>query len=120
MVTNVPDITPPSAKVPSYSINPISRYKFVIATKSGRVFRQGTVKASAPLKLSTWNTRNLSVGTYTLSVYALTNSGKVLEAYTETIEVKVDANKAMKVDQQLRPRAITPNVIIHASGVFQK
>ena len=109
-----------SAKVPSYSINPISRYKFVIATKSGRVFRQGTVKASAPLKLSTWNTRNLSVGTYTLSVYALSSTGKVLEVYTETIEVKVDTDKALKVDQQLTPRAITPKVIIHASGVFQK
>ena len=109
-----------SAKVPSYSINPISKYKFVIATKSGRVFRQGTVKAAAPLKFSSWNTRNLSVGTYTLSVYALTSSGKVLEVYTETIEVKVDTNKALKVDQQLTPRAITPKVIIHASGVFQK
>ena len=109
-----------SAKVPSYSINPISKYKFVIATKSGRVFRQGTVKAATPLKFSSWNTRNLSVGTYTLSVYALTSSGKVLEVYTETIEVKVDTNKALKVDQQLTPRAITPKVIIHASGVFQK
>jgi len=109
-----------SAKVPSYSVNPISRYKFTISTKSGRIFRQGTVKAAAPLKLSTWNTRNLSVGTYTLSVYALTSTGKVIEAFTETIDVKVDTNKALTVDQQLTPRAITPKVIIHASGVFQK
>jgi hypothetical protein len=109
-----------SAKVPSYSINPISRYKFVIATKAGRVFRQGSVKASAPLKLTTWNTRNLSVGSYTLSVYALSSTGKVLEMFTENIEVKVDTNKALKVDQQLTPRAITPKVIIHASGIFQK
>ena len=109
-----------STKAPSYSVNPISRYKFTISTKSGRIFRQGTVKSSAPLKLSTWNTRNLSVGTYTLTVYALTSSGKVIEAFTETIEVKVDTNKALTVDQQLTPRAITPKVIIHASGVFQK
>ena len=109
-----------STKVPSYSVNPISRYKFTISTKSGRIFRQGTVKSSAPLKLSTWNTRNLSVGTYTLSVYALTSTGKVIEAFTETIEVKVDTNKALTVEQQLTPRAITPKVIIHASGVFQK
>ncbi|MEI8068211.1 MAG: cadherin-like beta sandwich domain-containing protein [Actinomycetota bacterium] len=109
-----------SAEVPRYSVNPISRYKFVIATKNGRVFRQGSVKASAPLKLSTWNTRNLSVGTYTLSVYALSSTGKVLEMYTETIEVKVDSSKALKVDQQLTPRAITPKVIISASGIFQK
>jgi hypothetical protein len=60
------------------------------------------------------------VGTYTLSVYALTSSGKVIEAFTETIEVKVDTNKALTVDQQLTPRAITPKVIIHASGIFQK
>ena len=109
-----------STKAPSYSVNPISRYKFTISTKSGRVFRQGTVKSSAPLKLSTWKTRNLSVGTYTLSVYALTSTGKVIEAFTETIEVKVDTNKALTVDQQLTPRAITPKVIIHASGIFQK
>jgi len=109
-----------SAKVPSYSVNPISRYRFTISTKSGRIFRQGTVKAAAPLKLSTWNTRNLSVGTYTLSVYALTSTGKVIEAFTETIDVKVDTNKALTVDQQLTPRAITPKVIIHASGIFQK
>ena len=109
-----------STKVPSYSVNPISRYKFTISTKSGRIFRQGTVKSSAPLKLSTWNTRNLSVGTYTLSVYALTGTGKVIEAFTETIEVKVDTNKALTVEQQLTPRAITPKVIIHASGIFQK
>ena len=109
-----------STKVPSYSVNPISRYKFTISTKSGRVFRQGTVKSSAPLKLSTWNTRNLSVGTYTLSVYALTSTGKVIEVFTETIDVKVDTNKAITVDQQLTPRAITPKVIIHASGIFQK
>ncbi len=109
-----------SAEVPRYSVNPISRYKFVIATKNGRVFRQGSVKASAPLKLSTWNTRNLSVGTYTLSVYALSSTGKVLEMYTENIEVKVDTNKALKVDQQLTPRAITPKVIISTSGIFQK
>ena len=109
-----------STKVPSYSVNPISRYKFTISTKSGRIFRQGTVKSSAPLKLSTWNTRNLSVGTYTLSVYALTSTGKVIEVFTETIDVKVDTNKALTVDQQLTPRAITPKVIIHASGIFQK
>ena len=109
-----------STKVPSYSVNPISRYKFTISTKSGRIFRQGTVKSSAPLKLSTWKTRNLSVGTYTLSVYALTSTGKVIEVFTETIDVKVDTNKALTVDQQLTPRAITPKVIIHASGIFQK
>ena len=109
-----------STKAPSYSVNPISRYKFTISTKSGRVFRQGTVKSSAPLKLSTWKTRNLSVGTYTLSVYALTSTGKVIEVFTETIDVKVDTNKELTVDQQLTPRAITPKVIIHASGVFQK
>ena len=109
-----------STKVPSYSVNPISRYKFTISTKSGRIFRQGTVKSSAPLKLSTWKTRNLSVGTYTLSVYALTSTGKVIEVFTETIDVKVDTNKAITVDQQLTPRAITPKVIIHASGIFQK
>jgi hypothetical protein len=109
-----------STKAPSYSFNPISRYKFTISTKSGRIFRQGTVKSSAPLKLSTWNTRNLSVGTYTLSVYALTSTGKVIEVFTETIDVKVDTNKALTVDQQLTPRAITPKVIIHASGIFQK
>jgi len=109
-----------STKAPSYSVNPISRYKFTISTKSGRIFRQGTVKSSAPLKLSTWKTRNLSVGTYTLSVYALTSTGKVIEVFTETIDVKVDTNKALTVDQQLTPRAITPKVIIHASGIFQK
>jgi hypothetical protein len=109
-----------STKAPSYSVNPISRYKFTISTKSGRIFRQGTVKSSAPLKLSTWNTRNLSVGTYTLSVYALTSTGKVIEVFTETIDVNVDTNKALTVDQQLTPRAITPKVIIHASGIFQK
>jgi hypothetical protein len=53
-------------------------------------------------------------------VYALTSTGKVIEAFTETIDVKVDTNKALTVDQQLTPRAITPKVIIHASGVFQK
>jgi hypothetical protein len=108
-------------QVPGYSPTPISKYKFVVATsKTARVFRQGTVKAAAPLKYTTWTTRNLSVGTYSLSVYAMTSTGKVLEVFTENIDVQVDTSKAMTVTQQLTPRAITPKVIIHASGVFQK
>ena len=108
-------------QVPGYSPTPISKYKFVIATsRTGRVFRQGTVKAAAPQKYTTWTTRNLSVGTYSLSVYAMTSTGKVLEVFTETIDVQVDTSKAMTVTQQLTPRAITPKVIIHANGVFQK
>jgi hypothetical protein len=108
-------------QVPGYSPTPISKYKFVVATsKTGRVFRQGTVKAAAPQKYTTWTTRNLSVGTYSLSVYAMTGTGKVLEVFTENIDVQVDTSKAMTVTQQLTPRAITPKVIIHASGVFQK
>jgi hypothetical protein len=108
-------------QVPGYSPTPISKYKFVIATsRTGRVFRQGTVKATAPQKYTTWTTRNLSVGTYSLSVYAMTSTGKVLEVFTENIDVQVDTSKAMTVTQQLTPRAITPKVIIHASGIFQK
>jgi len=108
-------------QVPGYSPTPISKYKFVVATsKTARVFRQGTVKAAAPLKYTTWTTRNLSVGTYSLSVYAMTSTGKVLEVFTENIDVQVDTSKAMTVTQQLTPRAITPKVIIHASGIFQK
>ena len=108
-------------QVPGYSPTPISKYKFVVATsKTGRVFRQGTVKAAAPQKYTTWTTRNLSVGTYSLSVYAMTSTGKVLEVFTENIDVQVDTSKAITVTQQLTPRAITPKVIIHASGVFQK
>jgi hypothetical protein len=108
-------------QVPGYSPTPIGKYKFVIATsRTGRVFRQGTVKAAAPQKYTTWTTRNLSVGTYSLSVYAMTSTGKVLEVFTENIDVQVDTSKAMTVTQQLTPRAITPKVIIHASGVFQK
>jgi hypothetical protein len=50
----------------------------------------------------------------------MTSTGKVLEVFTENIDVQVDSSKAMTVTQQLTPRAITPKAIIHTSGVFQK
>lgn len=107
-------------QVPGYSTTPISKYKFVIANSIGRIYRQGTAKAAAPLKYTTWTTSNISVGSYVLSVYAMTNTGKVLEVFTENIDVRVDTRKAVAVTQLLTPRAITPRVIISTSGVFQK
>ena len=107
-------------QVPGYSTTPISKYKFVIANSTGRIYRQGTAKAAAPLKYTTWTTSNISVGSYVLSVYAMTNTGKVLEVFTENIDVRVDTRKAVTVTQLLTPRAITPRVIISTSGVFQK
>jgi hypothetical protein len=109
-----------SAKVPNITTVPVSRYKFVLATRTGRVFRQSTVKASSSSSYPTWNTRNLSTGKYTLTVYALSSTSKVLEAFSEILEVEVDTSKATQVERQLTLRAITPNVIIHSSGVFQR